>query len=108
MARQQIATGREFRGHVDAYWEACEQRADAQLEPTPAAPAEETEKKGSKRKPIRTNKASISKPARSTRSAFVAAIIFLGNELSSQANRVSGVTMWPPPPKASVPALWLC
>ena len=85
MARQQIATGREFRGHVDAYWEACEQRADAQLEPTPAAPAEETEKKGSKRKPIRTNKASISKPARSTRSAFVAAIIFLGNELSSQA-----------------------
>jgi len=49
VARQQIATGREFRGNVDAYWEACEQWADAQLEPTPATPAEEAEKKGSKR-----------------------------------------------------------
>jgi hypothetical protein len=49
VARRQIAAGREFRGHVDAYWEACEQWADAQLEPTPAAPAEEAEKKGSKR-----------------------------------------------------------
>ena len=49
VARQQIATGREFRGHVDAYWEACEQWADTQLEPTPAAPSEEAEKKGSKR-----------------------------------------------------------
>ena len=49
LARQQIATGREFRGHVDAYWEACEEWADAQLEPTPAAPAEEAKKKGSKR-----------------------------------------------------------
>jgi hypothetical protein len=49
LARQQIATGREFREHVDAYWEACEEWADAQLEPTPAAPAEEAKKKGSKR-----------------------------------------------------------
>ena len=49
VARQQIATGREFRGHVDAYWEACEQWADTQLEPTPVAPSEEAEKKGSKR-----------------------------------------------------------
>jgi hypothetical protein len=49
VARQQIATGREFRGHVDAYWEACEQWADAQLEPAPAAPPGEAEKKGSKR-----------------------------------------------------------
>src|ERR1035441_5453126 len=49
VARQQIDTGREFRGHVDAYWEACEQWADAQLEPTPKAPLGEAEKKGSKR-----------------------------------------------------------
>jgi hypothetical protein len=49
VARQQIATGREFRGQLDAYWEACEQWADAQLMPTPATPAEEAEKKGSKR-----------------------------------------------------------
>ena len=50
VARQQIAAGREFRGHVDAYWEACEDWADAQLEPTPTAPSEEAEKKGSKRR----------------------------------------------------------
>jgi hypothetical protein len=49
VARQQIATGREFRGQVDVYWEACEQWADTQLELTPAAPSEESEKKGSKR-----------------------------------------------------------
>src|ERR1035441_5665064 len=49
VARQQIAAGREFRGHVDAYWEACEQWADAQLEPAPTAPSEEAEKRGSKR-----------------------------------------------------------
>lgn len=49
VALQQIAAGREFRQHVDAYWEACEQWADAQLEPKPAAPAGEAEKKGSKR-----------------------------------------------------------
>jgi hypothetical protein len=49
VARQQIATGREFREHVDAYWEACEQCADTQLEPTPTAPSEQAEKKGSKR-----------------------------------------------------------
>ena len=50
VAQQQIATGREFREHVDAYWEACEQWADDQLEPTPTAPSEQAEKKGSKRR----------------------------------------------------------
>ena len=49
IAQQQIATGREFRQHVDAYWEACEEWADSQLEPNPAASAKEAEKKGSKR-----------------------------------------------------------
>jgi hypothetical protein len=50
VAQQQIATGREFREHVDAYWDACEQWADAQLEPKPTAASEQAEKKGSKRR----------------------------------------------------------
>jgi hypothetical protein len=48
VARQQIAAGRQFREHVDAYWEACEQWADAQLEAPSAAPSEEVGKKSSK------------------------------------------------------------
>ena len=32
LVRQQIDTGREFRGRVDALWEACETWADGQLE----------------------------------------------------------------------------
>lgn len=32
VVRQQIDAGREFRGRVDAFWEACEQWADTQLE----------------------------------------------------------------------------
>ena len=31
MVRQQIDAGREFRGRVDSFWEACEQWADTQL-----------------------------------------------------------------------------
>src|ERR1700730_3374106 len=50
VAHRQIAAGREFREHVDAYWEACEQWADAQLEPTPSASSGGLEKKGSKRR----------------------------------------------------------
>jgi hypothetical protein len=49
LAQQQIAAGREFRGHVDDYWEACERWADAQLDPTLKTQPEEAEKKGSKR-----------------------------------------------------------
>jgi len=48
VAHRQIAAGRAFREQVDAYWEVCEQWADAQLEPTPSAPSGEVEKKGSK------------------------------------------------------------
>lgn len=43
--RRQIEAGREFRQQVEAYWEACEQWADAELEPSAAAEA--AEKKGS-------------------------------------------------------------
>ena len=46
LLRRQIEAGREFRQQVEAYWGACEQWADAELEPTPAAEA--AEKKGSR------------------------------------------------------------
>lgn len=46
LARQQIDAGREFRRRVDAYWEACEIWADAQLEQL-AASSEEARKRGS-------------------------------------------------------------
>ena len=45
--RRQIEAGREFRRQSGAYWKACEQWADAELESTPAAEA--AEKKGSRR-----------------------------------------------------------
>jgi hypothetical protein len=45
--RRQIEAAREFRQQVEAYWEACEQWADAELQATPAAEA--AEKKGSRR-----------------------------------------------------------
>src|SRR5664280_458372 len=67
VARQQIATGREFRGHVDAYWEACEQWADAQLGPTPAAPAEEAQTKGTQRSFIPTSSRSSTRSMAATR-----------------------------------------
>ncbi len=48
LARQQIAAGREFRAHVDTYWEACEEWADAQLADSSASSGED-KKGGSKR-----------------------------------------------------------
>jgi len=45
--RRQIEAGREFRHRVEAYWDACEHWADAELEPVQAAQA--AEKKGSRR-----------------------------------------------------------
>ena len=48
LVRQQIDTGRQFRGHVDALWEACEQWADSQLADVPASSGE-AKKRGSKR-----------------------------------------------------------
>jgi len=48
LAQQQIDAGRQFRGHVDALWEACEQWADNQLADTSAS-SEEAKKGGSKR-----------------------------------------------------------
>ena len=48
--RQQIAAGQQFRRHVDAFWEACEQWADAQLDGEAATDAAE---KGGSRRPSR-------------------------------------------------------
>jgi hypothetical protein len=48
LARQQIENGREFREQVDAYWAACEQWADQQLDAVPTFSGE-AQKKGSKR-----------------------------------------------------------
>ena len=45
LVRQQVAAGQEFRTHVEAYWQACEQWADAQLD-APEAVSHETAKKG--------------------------------------------------------------
>ena len=50
VVRQQIEAGHQFRKKVDAYWEACEQWADAQLsEPREAWPEEI--KKGASEQP---------------------------------------------------------
>ena len=49
IAQQQVLAGREFRRHLDDYWEACEQWADSQLELAPLASSGEAEKGGSRR-----------------------------------------------------------
>ena len=48
--RQQIAAGQQFRKHVEAYWQACEHWADAELD-APAAAAKEAAKKGAAKRP---------------------------------------------------------
>ncbi len=57
--REQVAAGHNFRERVDAYWQACEQWADTQLENPEAASEEAAKKRASKRR---------SKSRRSTRS----------------------------------------
>ena len=47
VVRQQIDAGREFRGRVDAFWEACEQWADTQL--AEVSTSSEEDKKNSNR-----------------------------------------------------------
>ena len=59
LVRQQIDSGRRFREQIEAYWQACERWADAQLE---EAPAEEAQKGGSK-KPSRPRRSKRSKPS---------------------------------------------
>jgi hypothetical protein len=49
LVRQQIDAGRQFRGRVDALWEASEQWADSQLTEISASSAGEVKKGGSRR-----------------------------------------------------------
>jgi hypothetical protein len=49
LVRRQVQAGQQFRRQVEAFWEACEQWANAQLE-RPAAASEAAQKKGSKRR----------------------------------------------------------
>ena len=48
--REQVATGRKFRKLVEAYWQACEQWADGQLEDSEAASQEAAKKGASKQR----------------------------------------------------------
>ena len=47
--RQQIEEGQHFRKDVEAYWQACEQWADAELDSAEASSKEVAKKKGSKK-----------------------------------------------------------
>ena len=47
LVRRQVEAGQHFRRQVEAFWEACEQWANAQLE-APVAASEAAKKKGSK------------------------------------------------------------
>ena len=48
--QRQIEEGQRFRKNVEAYWQACERWADAELETPEAASREAAEKKGSKQR----------------------------------------------------------
>jgi hypothetical protein len=58
--REQIAAGQRFRRHVDAFWDACEDWADAQLDP-PEAAAQAAAQKGGSRRPSRPKSSRRSK-----------------------------------------------
>jgi len=49
IVRRQVTAGRQFRQQVDAYWEACERWADAELEAPEAVLPEAAQKGGSPR-----------------------------------------------------------
>jgi hypothetical protein len=50
LARQQVQAGQQFRRQVEAYWQACEQWADAELKAPEAASQEAAKKGASKRR----------------------------------------------------------
>ncbi len=52
LARRQAEIGHQFRTQIEAYWHACEQWADAQLDP-PEAASREAAKKGASKRPSR-------------------------------------------------------
>lgn len=49
LLRRQVEAGQQFRKQVEAYWEACEHWADAELQ-APAATSKEAAKKGGSKK----------------------------------------------------------
>ncbi len=49
--RRQVDTGQDFRRQVDAYWEACERWADAEIRPPGEVASEEAAKKKASKKP---------------------------------------------------------
>ena len=61
LAQQQIQNGRQFRSHVDALWEACEQWADSQLADISASSGEA--KKGGSKRISKTKSPRRSKPS---------------------------------------------
>jgi len=56
VVRRQIEAGHEFRKHVEAYWQACEQWADVRLEAPEAASQEAAQKGGSKKPSARKSR----------------------------------------------------
>ena len=61
LVRQQIDTGRKFRGHVEALWEACEEWADNRLAESSGSSGEL--KKGGSKRISKTNSSRKSKPS---------------------------------------------
>lgn len=60
LVRRQVAAGRQFRQQVEAYWEACERWADAQLA-APEVAAQEAAEKGGSARPSRRRSSARSK-----------------------------------------------
>ncbi len=58
--RQQIEAGQRFRKEVEAYWQACEQWADAELDSAEAG-SQEVEKKGASKRPSKRKSSRRSK-----------------------------------------------
>lgn len=58
--RQQIEAGQLFRKEVEAYWQACEQWADEELDSAEAA-SQETAKKGASKRPSKRKSSQRSK-----------------------------------------------
>jgi len=61
VARRQVDAGQRFRQRLEGYWRACEQWADAELEPSAAA-SEQAAKKGGFQRPSRPKSSKKSRP----------------------------------------------
>lgn len=58
--RRQVGAGQQFRKHVEAYWQACEHWADAELD-APEAASKEAAKKGASKRPSKRRSSTRSK-----------------------------------------------